>query len=191
MLSRMQIQPFDLTTAIAVYGAVLATLGFGLSIWLGIAELRRYRPRVKITASVGNLFDRNLVGSEQMILVEALNIGGGPLTITGVGWLLDNGRKAQFIRPYKLSFPVVLLERKKLTFYFPCRWLGIYKDFDRIVGAFFQDEMGNTWKCRIKKKKIRDWKETPVKGWLLDWDDNLQMFFRQDSPEAPRIPIPG
>lgn len=187
----MQTQIFDLTTAIAVYGAVLATLGFGLSLWLGIAELRRYRPRIKVTVSEGRLIDGNGVSSEHMILVQALNTGGGSLTITGVGWLLDDGDRLQCIKPYMLSFPVELRERKKLTFYFPSRWLGMNKDADRIVGAFFQDEIGNIWKCRIKKKRIRDWKKVPAKGWLLEWDANLQMYFRQDNPDAPRIPIPG
>lgn len=182
---------FDLTTAIAVYGAILATFGFGLSLWLGITELRRHRPRIRVTVSEGSLLDENWVGSEHMIFVEALNVGAGSLTITGVGWLLDNRHKLQIIKPYRLSFPVQLNERMKLTFSFPCRGLGKLKDVDHIVGAYFKDEMGNTWRCRIKKKKIRDWRKVPVKGWLLQWDADLQMYFRQENPEAPKFPLLG
>lgn len=187
----MQNLTFDLTTAIAIYGAILATFGFGLSLWLGITELRRYRPRIRVTVSEGSIIAENGVGSEHMIFVEALNIGAGPLIITGVGWLLDNRHKLQIIKPFRLSFPVKLNERMKLTFFFPCRWLEQMKDVDRIVGAYFQDEMGNTWKCRIKKKKIRDWRKVPVKGWLLQWDADLKMYFRQEDPEAPKIPLLG
>jgi len=187
----MQTQTYNLTTAIAIYGATLATLGFLLSLWLGIIELRRNRPCVRVTASGGSLIDGNGVSSEYMILIEALNIGHGPLIITGVGWLLDNRRKLQYIKPYMLSFPVELLERKKITFSFPSRWLRKTKDVDRIIGAYFRDEMGNTWKCRIRKKRIRNWKNTPAKGWLLEWDADLQRYFRQDDPDSPRIPLSG
>ncbi len=164
----MQTQTFDITTAIAVYGAIIATLAFGLSLLLGIAELRRYRLRIKVTVSEGSMIDANGVAIEHLILVEALNIGSGKPTITGAGWLLDNRSKIQIIRSYFLIFPAELLERKKITIYFPCRWLGKLKDADHIVGAHFQDEIGNTWKCRIKKKKLDYWKNLQTKGWRID-----------------------
>jgi hypothetical protein len=165
----MDTQIPQLTTVIAIYGAILATLGLALSLWLGIIEVKRHRTRVRVNPSRGRLIDPKGNNSEPMILVEAINIGNGMVTITGVGWLLDNKHRLQVIRPYMLLLPYELHECKKLTFIYPCRCLDQLKDSDRIVGAFFSDEVGNLWKCRIPKRVVRQWKAASPDGWLLEW----------------------
>jgi len=43
----------DVTSIVAVYGAVIATISLGASIWLGIVELNRYKPRIRIQLGQG------------------------------------------------------------------------------------------------------------------------------------------
>jgi len=180
-----------LTTVLAVYGSVLATLGFGLSLWLGIQEISRHKPRLRIVPGQGRLIDGNGRNSESMVLIKAINIGGGSLTITGVGWLLEDKHRVQIIRPYMIQLPAELRERKTLTFYFASRWLSQLKEVDRIVGAFFRDETENMWTCRVSRRTLRRWRTAEPDGWFLEWDESLQTYFRRDGPNGPRIPIPG
>ena len=180
-----------ITTAVAVYGALVATFSLAASIWLGIAELNRHKPRLKVAPNTGVLVDAMERNSEPLILVEAINTGAGKLRITGVGFTLTKGRKHQFIRPYLLTVPFDLEERRKATLYYACRWLRDKEDKDQITGGFFRDETGKDWKCRIRKKTIRAWADMTSDGWMIQWDPQLQMFFRQDTPDGPRIPLPG
>ena len=177
------------TTAVAVYGALVATLSLAASIWLGFAELNRHKPRLKIIPNTGVLVDAAGHNSEPLVLVEAINIGAGRLRITGVGWSLTKGRKHQFINPYLLTVPFDLEARRKATFYFACRWLREKEDKDQIVGAFFQDETGKVWKCRTRKKKIRAWAAMTSNGWRIRFDPDIQMYVRQDSETSPKIPL--
>jgi len=182
---------FDPTTAIAVYGALLATISFGLSLWLGILKYKEKMPNLRVTHSVGRLIDGFGKSSEQMIFFEGLNVGSGQISITGVGWILKDGTKLQYMRPYQLKIPSEIPERKKATFYFPCRWLKKEERAGDIRWAFYNDEMGKTWKRRIPKRKISKWLNIESDGWELEWDESLSTYVRDSPIGGPRIPIPG
>ncbi|MGD0707445.1 MAG: hypothetical protein ABSA51_03215 [Anaerolineaceae bacterium] len=169
-------QILSLTTAIAVYGAVIATLSLIISTWLGILKLKSHKPNIKISLFYGNLFDANGEISEPLIIVEAINIGTGAITITSVGWLFYSKEKLVVIHPYKLILPIEVYERKKITFYFPCRWLNQVKDSDKITAVFFSDETNNTWKCKISKNKLKQWKNSPSEGWQIEWNEKYQTY---------------
>jgi hypothetical protein len=187
----VNISQLDLTAAIATYGAVVATLSLAASIWLGLAELNRHKPRLKVIPNTGVLVDGMDRNSEPLVLVEAINTGSGKLRITGVGFTLTKGRKQQFMRPYLLTVPFDVEERRKATLYYACRWLRDKEDTAEITGAFFQDETGKVWKCRLRKKTLRRWAAKTSKGWLIQWDPQLHAFFRQDTIGGPRIPLTG
>ena len=180
-----------ITTAIAIYGAVLASTSLAISIWLGRAELNRHKPKLKVTPTEGVLVDAGGNNSEHFALIEAVNTGEGTIHITGVGWLVRGRKKHQFIRPYMLNLPLDLAERRKATLYYACRWLREYKDNERIVGAYFHDETGNDWKCRISGRTLRRWRSRTSDGWLIQWDPRSSRYYRQDRPGSPRIPLPG
>jgi len=184
-------QTFDPTTAIAVYGALLATLSFGLSLWLGILKVKEKMPKLRISQSISRFIDSFGKSSEQMIEIEGLNVGRGQITITGVGWILIDGTKLQYMRPYLLKIPAEIQERKKVIFYFPCRWLKKEEHAEDIRWAFFIDEMGKTWKKRLPKRKIKKWLKIEPDGWELEWDETLSAYVRDSPIGGPKIPIPG
>lgn len=167
-----------ITIIIAVYGAVLATLGFVLSIVLGVNELRKERPKIKVKSSFGSLIDSDGKSSELLILFEAHNTSLVPIIITGCGWLGERGKKYQFIKPYLLELPMRLTSRRKVTAYYACRWFRDYKDKDKVIGFYFADEESNIWKAKVSKKQKQSWEKANNNGYLIEWNKDMQSFFR-------------
>jgi len=172
------------TTVIAVYGAVVATLGFVLSIVLGIHELRRERPRVRVTLDTGHLANIGKINSEPLILVEAVNTGKGDVLLENFGFLLKGGSKQVIIRPYMIELPFNLEERRRLTAYYACRWFRENKANDKIVAAFFKDVTGAMWKAKITSKMRRRTLDAPDTGYLIEWSPELMAYYPKERPTA-------
>jgi len=179
------------TTAIAVYGAIVATLSLAASVWLGVAELNRHKPRLKITANTGCLLDGNDKSSEPLVMIEAINTGAGKIHITGIGWFLSNGHRWQVRDPYLLKVPFDLAERKKATFHYACRWLRDKADTKEIAGAYFKDETGRECRRRTSRKTLRRWAGMTSDGWLIQWEPRLKLYYREDGPGQRRTPLGG
>jgi hypothetical protein len=169
------------TIIIAVYGAVLATLSFVLSLVLGIKEMQKQFPRIKVKLTSGSLIDSDGKSSETLIIFEANNNGQFAVEITGCGWLALNREKYQFIKPYLLKLPYTLEPHRKIQTYFCCRWFRDLPYKEKINGIFFVDEVGNQWNLEINKMQLRQWETTESKGYLIEWNKNLQEFYRQDT----------
>jgi hypothetical protein len=170
-----------ITIIIAVYGAVLATLGFALSLVLGINEIQKQLPRIKVKLTSGFLIDRDGKSSEPLIIFEAYNNGQFAVEITGCGWLALNRAKYQFSKPYLLKLPYTLEPHRIIQTYFCCRWFRDLPYKEKINGIFFVDEGGNQWNLKINKKQLRQWEAAQSKGYLIEWNKNLQEFYRQDT----------
>jgi len=154
-------------TILAGYAAVLATISIIASIILGYLEVRRHRPRVKVTAKYGVLSDAQRGNSEPLIFLEAVNNGSGSIAISGVGWLLKGGRKIMYTAPPLMSLPHVLLERRKCTTNIPCRSYNNDEDRGSYRRPFFQDETGEVWKGRITRSERRLWANAPNTGYKV------------------------
>ena len=155
------------TVLIASYGAIIATVSLIISIILAIFELRRHRPRVKVTASHGIILDQIKGSSEPLIFMEAINIGSGTITISGVGWLLSNGGKLAFTAPQEMTLPTELEEGKRVATYWRCKDFQNYKDNVNIKAAYFKDETGKLWKGKIKKEERNRWLKARNEGWKV------------------------
>jgi hypothetical protein len=175
-----------ITTIIAVYGAVLATIGFALSLFLGINELRRHQPRVRVTVSIGNLINPGVSHSEPLILVEAINTGQGTVVLEMFGFLLRDKSKQVILQPYWIQLPHALQERKRLTAFYACRWFREDKKSDQIIAAYFKDETGTMWKGKITRHTRRAILQAPDTGYLIQWSPSTQSYYVEDRPGPPR-----
>jgi hypothetical protein len=90
------------TMGIAVYAAIIASVSLVLSIVLGVHELRKNKPKIKVKVSAGYLIDGDGKPSERMIIFEGLNSGLIDVILTGCGWLAKNGTKYQPEKPHLL-----------------------------------------------------------------------------------------
>ncbi len=155
------------TTFIAAYGAIVATLSLVFSIILGILEIKRHKPKVRVTANHGTIIDQIKGTSESLILMEAINSGSSKITISGAGWLMKNKHKLQFIDPYMMHLPYELEPGKKCTTFWPCRLFRDHENNKNIDAAFFNDETGKMWKGKVTRKQRKIWLETTDKGWKI------------------------
>jgi hypothetical protein len=150
-----------ITIIVALYGAILSTI-------LAIHEFRKGRPRIKVSASHGYLFDSLGKASEPVILIEAVNVGSGKVALTGAGWLNNDKSKQHFVSPYPPGvIPVDLEERKKCTVAYACRWFREQVSHDKVIGVYFQDQTGKKWIGRVSKKDKNMWLSSTRDGWRL------------------------
>jgi len=154
-------------TLITAYAAIVATISLIASGILGYLELRRHRPHLKVTATYGVLEESGRGNSEPLIFLQAINDGTGPVSITGLGWILKDGRKIYYTRPSNLSLTHVLPERRAATTYIPCRKYNEDTDRRLYKHPFFQDEMGTIWKGRILRRERKLWEAAPSTGWRI------------------------
>jgi len=113
----------QLNTIIATYGAVLASLGFILSVILGIYEIRRDRASLKISiANCTFIYHDNKI-SEPFLAVKAVNSGKGTIVLNTFGFLMKDGSKQVIISPYILDLPFKLEERRSCEAGYAIRWL--------------------------------------------------------------------
>jgi len=152
---------FIIATIIALYGAILSTI-------LAIHELRKGKPRIRVSASHGYLYDASGKPSEPVVLIEAVNVGSGKVALTGVGWLNRDGSKQHLISTYPPRvLPQDLEERKSCTVAYACRWFREKPDHVKVVGVYFQDQTGKKWIGKVKPKDKEMWLASKGDGWQL------------------------
>lgn len=161
---------FWATTAIAIYGAILASV-------LAILEIKRRQPRIRVKASLGVLWSDDGKPSEPFIIIEAVNLGQGPVTFDNFGWLNRDGSKQVILKPYLLEFPFTLDERKRCNAYYACRWFQENEENRQISAAFFQDQTGTIWTTKISSKQRRLWLAAKKMGHLLMWNQELRAYY--------------
>ena len=166
----------DITTAVAVYGAIIATISLSASIWLGIAELSRHKSRISIRLGQGVMHNEQ-GPSESFIIVDAVNTGSGSIILTSIGWITSNKKKLSYLNPYLLTLPFELEEKRKCTFYLPARLYREIEGRKKIKAVFFTDEAGKTWTRRVPQKTLRIWDTMDNKGWKIVWDDQLKIWY--------------
>jgi hypothetical protein len=173
-----------ITIIIATYGAILATMGFILSLILGINEIRKENPKVIVKINAGVFIDHDGASSEQLIIFEAYNKGVIPVIITGCGWWGKDGKKYQILKPLLLNLPQQLTSRRKIATYYPCRWFNEFKDNENVIGFYFINEEGNIWKTKISNKQKHSWHKSGNEGYLIDWNSIQQAYFRANRDKS-------
>ena len=114
---------FLITTVIAIYGASIATISMAASIWLGVLELKKKRPKISIMIGERILFSESIGASEPVMLAQAMNVGLGSQKIVSVQLQLSNKTPLTFLGSYKLKLPFELDENRSCDFIIPCRLL--------------------------------------------------------------------
>jgi hypothetical protein len=157
---------------LALYNAVRSTI-------LGIQEIKRRRPEIRVSAAHGYVFDVG-IPSEPVIVIEAVNDGDGIVYLNSMGFLQEGDKRYAIYEPYPPGIlPSDLDERRKLTTVFACRWYRDRLDPSIVIGVYFKDETGREWKKKVDKEERDFWEKSYGDGWLLE--DNL--------PQKPMIMI--
>lgn len=171
--------PSEVTIAIAVYGAVLATLGFVLSVILGINELNKNNPRIRISLGNSQLIDPNYNPSEPLIGVNVVNRGISPVIISSCGWLRKDKSKEVLLNLYRVKFPYKLEPGRRLDLFMAVRWYKEKGEMDLRSAFFIEDETGLVWYKRISKKIRQQWNRMDPKGWKILWSEKSNMYLEE------------
>lgn len=150
-----------ITIVLAVYAAALST-------YLGIRELKRQRPRIEVSAKHGYVIDGEEY-SEPVIIMQATNVGSGPVYLSGTGFVKEDAGRSVIAEPYpKGVLPGKLHERRNLITVYACRWFRDLIEHWDVMGAYFQDETGGKWDVQIDDEEKRFWLESRGDGWKLE-----------------------
>lgn len=137
--------------AIAWYGAIVATLS---ACWSGLGYLRdKARIRVRLAQGIA-LYP---LSTEHVFLLEAVNHGRRPSTLTAAGFLMKSGETIAVFRPENISFPYELHEGKAVSI--SLKKTEIFEEMLKrkslITYAYFRDATGRTYKTRVSKKLLK------------------------------------
>ncbi len=176
-----------ITLIIAVYGAVLGTLSLLASIFLGVAEFKRNRPNMRVTATTASLTNALGKWSESLVCLTASNIGQRSITLTSVGFLLPTKDKMQMLTPYhpetptKTGLPAEIVEGKSFAVFYPCRIFREIQDINKINAVYFGDQTGKMWTRKVSRHDRDTWLGIESKGWRLEWNPEMRVWI----PEPP------
>lgn len=144
---------FELVTLIiAVWGAALSTI-------LATHTIFKDRRSVKVIYGLA-ITDDNFGRPITLVLVEAINKGHRPVTITNVGLTISDGR--YYIQPYNsvvpVNLPARLLDGESISIYLDLekireRGLEQAQQGIRITGAYVKDAEGKIYTKKISKKE--------------------------------------
>ena len=101
------------SSAVAWYGATVATL----SVIIAFLNYLRDKVRLKVKISQGFLTYTDHLGDKDQIFIEAINVGRRPVTLSGAGLTLKNGKQLVLMRHENISFPYELQEGKSVQFW--------------------------------------------------------------------------
>jgi hypothetical protein len=135
---------------IAWYGAVVATIS---AIWSGLSY---FRDKSKVRVRIAQGFAMYPSDTRQIFLLEAVNHGRRPCTLTGAGFLLKDGAKIAIYRPETITFPYELHEGKAVTISIEKSEMveQMEKRSSSITHAYYQDATGKTFRIRVSKKLL-------------------------------------
>jgi len=135
---------------------------------LGILEIRRRRPEIRVSAAHGYVFDLG-APSEPVIVIEAVNEGAGPIYLSSMGFQLEGDERYAITQPYP---PGILSsernERRKLASVYACRWYRDGLDPSIVTGVYFRDETDREWMAEVEKEERELWVNSHGTGWQLE-----------------------
>jgi hypothetical protein len=142
------------TLLIAVYGALLGTIGTILSIVLAIREFRKDKRSVRVECNM-SLGPTSTGEVLQFVSINAVNTGHRPVEVTTAGLLLNDGNL--MIQPQSimgaLPLPKKLEDGESITIYFDYPEVEkVVKDTKTIITkALVRDAEGNTYSCGLPR----------------------------------------
>jgi hypothetical protein len=138
-------------SAVAWYGAIVATIG-GL---VGLLNYLRDRARVKVKVSQGMFVYKQGLGNELQVIIQAINFGRRPITMTSVGFALDNKHKLVITSHTNITFPVEVHEGKSIEAFISNEDVKMATNEvnAKIKNAWFQDATGKVYRKKWKLDK--------------------------------------
>jgi len=162
----------ETTTAMALYGAVVATLAGLGTVAQAAWTMTREKPRLKVTGTRGVIATNNpfspLRHGQKIITVEAANTGNRMITVTSGGIRYKNGAMTVFLSSGR-DLPKELSPGQALSLWTDAREL--HQDFElnkrEPHEPFFRDAAGRDYNGRfhdffwhwLKEERFEDAKE--------------------------------
>lgn len=98
------------TTLLAIYGSVLSTI----TVVILVLKYRKDKPLIRVKVSQGFYADMRFDDKTKIIL-EAVNLGQRPVTLTSAGFALSNKEHIVILKPEPYELPFEIFEGKKYT----------------------------------------------------------------------------
>jgi hypothetical protein len=141
----------DMTLLLAIYGSVLGTLGFALSIYLAIREYKKEKRVLRVILEY--------VAFLEHLQIRIVNTNFRPITITSIGgqlmvrdryrfrWIIKEGVPANaFMDLPKPDLPITLEDGESLVVKLQQVMSPYFWDKDNKLEVFVHDAEGNTYK---------------------------------------------
>lgn len=148
----MALQEFlknNTTLIIAIYGAILSTIGMIWNIYKGSQD----KSKIKINARIG-FISQGGKSSEPLLLIEAINHGRRAVFLSSVGIRLTRNED---IAMMNVRLPIELKEGKSHT-----EWIEIEKlRKESCEFAWYKDETGKLYKSQNINKKLNRYFNPP------------------------------
>ena len=143
---------------IAVYGAIVATASAVVAAFLGIAELRRNQPRLRVTTSTLQIYNpRTDKPGEAFLAISLANIGSRPINVRSYSFI--DRRKHIIVLPDFMMKPVTLEDGQAHDFPIPVNVLAAKRFVKDIIAIRVMDSTGKAWIRKVPKAH---------KQWVLD-----------------------
>jgi len=139
---------------IALYGAVVATASAFAAVILGMIELRRGKPELKVRISTLQSFDSKTERiSRRYVSVRVANAGTRPLTITSQGFITHQGNYLVILEYLPPAF--VLEDGQSKDILYPVAIFADESFFKDVAAVWVADGTGKSWKTQITRRHKR------------------------------------
>ena len=136
---------------IAMYGAIVATASAVAAVILGMIELRRGKPQLKVRISTLQSFDSKTERiSKRSVSVGVANVGTRPITITSQGFITRQGN--HLVIPECLPPAFVLEDGQSKDILYPVAIFADESFFKDVAAVWVADGTGKPWKTRITRR---------------------------------------
>ncbi len=169
----------EITVYIALYGAILGTLGFVVSLILAINELGKSKPKIRVSLHHARLTDPDGKSSEPLIGVDVVNEGNHSVRLSSCGWLRKDKYKDVILNLYRVNFPFTLEPGRRLNIFLAVRWYRDNGDMGLRYAFFVQDETSKTWRAKISRKIRREWMNLEIEGWKILWNKETRLYLEE------------
>jgi hypothetical protein len=150
------------TLVLAIWGAVLGTIGTIVSVTLAVKEMRKDKLQIKISCSLTDVpryvstfkEQERTEPREKQITISVLNIGFRPVLINNVGLALSDGVIVSNEIASNLNIlPIKLLESDTLDIHFYLSGLGkiISVEDAKALKVIVQEASGNMYQSKLPK----------------------------------------